>query len=92
MKGTICHCQTTPDMKDSSQLTLNIPLDLLKRLTEAAALAETDVHSLIICYLQKGLEDSSTELKRQQFLTHAKDVLEKHGVHNKTIEEAIGLF
>lgn len=92
MKGTICHCQTTPDMKDSSQLTLNIPLDLLKRLTEAAALDKTDVHALIICYLQQSLEDSSAELKRQQFLTHAKDVLEKHGVHNKTIEEAIGLF
>lgn len=92
MKDSICQCQATSEMKDLSQVTLNVPVDLLRQLTEAAALAETDVQSLIICYAQQGLENSSAGLKLQHFLTHAKDVLEKHGVQDITVKEIFGKF
>lgn len=87
MKESICPCPTTPDNKDRAPLTLEIPVDLLEQLKEAAALAQTDLHALIICYAQQGLINSSDQLKRQQFLIHAKDILAEHGIHNKTIED-----
>jgi len=87
MKENICQCQTTSDNTNRASFTLEIPVDLLGQLKEAAALAKTDVHSLILCFAQQGLTNSSVQLQRLQFLTHAKDVLAKHGVHNKTIDE-----
>lgn len=92
MKESNCPCQTTSNNKDHTPLTLEVPIDLLGQLKEAAALAETDLHSLILCYAQQGLINSSAQLKRQQFLTHAKDVLAEHGVHDKTIEEIFRKF
>lgn len=91
MKENTCQCQMTSS-GDHTQLTLKIPVDLLGQLQEAADLAKTDVHSLLLCYAQQGLTNSSAQLKRQQFLAHAKDVLEEHGVHDKTIEEIFGKF
>jgi len=82
----------TSNDNDYAPLTLKIPVDLLGQIQEAADLAETDVPSLLLCYARQGLTNSSAELKRQQFLTHAKDVLEEHGVHDKTIEEIFGKF
>jgi hypothetical protein len=90
MKENMCQCQTNSGGNDPISLT--IPVDLLKQLQEAAALAKTDLHSLILCYAQQGLTNSSAQLKRQQFLTHAKDVLAEHGIHDKTIEEIFGKF
>ncbi len=90
MKENICQCQTT--LGGNDQISLTIPVDLLKQLQEAAILAKTDLHSLILCYAQQGLIDSSAQLKRQQFLTHAKDILEEHGIHDKTIEEIFRKF
>lgn len=92
MRENICQCQTTSDEKGHTPLTLEIPVDLLGQLTEAAALAETDIPSLVICYVRQGLINSSAELKKQQFLTHAKDVLEKHGVQGITVDEIFGKF
>jgi hypothetical protein len=92
MNKKVCQCQTTSGDNASTPLTLNVPVNLLKQLQAAASLANTDIHSLILCYAQQGLIDSSPQLKRQQFLTQAKDVLEKHGVHDKTIEEIFGKF
>ncbi len=87
MKENMCQCQAPSEKNDSTPLTLNIPAELLKQLQEAAAMEKMDILSLILCYTEQGLINSSSQLKRQQFLTHAKDTLEKHGVHNKTIEE-----
>ncbi len=92
MKENICKCQMTSDNNDHAPLTLKIPGDLLGQLQEAADLAKTDVHSLLLCYARQGLTNSSAQLKRQQFLTHAKDVLAEHGVHDKTIEEIFSKF
>jgi predicted nicotinamide N-methyase len=82
----------TSNDNDHAPLTLKIPVNLLGQLQEAADLAKIDVHSLLLCYARQGLINSSAQLKRQQFLTHAKDVLEEHGVHGKTIEEIFGKF
>ena len=92
MKESICPCQTTSNNKDHTPLTLKIPVDLVGQLQEATYLAKTDVHSLLLCYARQGLTNSSAQLKRQQFLTHAKDVLAEHGVHDKTVEEIFGKF
>ena len=92
MKENACQCQKTSNNDDHTPLMLKVPVDLLGQLQEAADLARTDVHSLILCYAQQGLINSSAQLKRQQFLTHAKDVLAEHGVHDKTIEEIFGKF
>ena len=82
----------TSNNDDHTPLTLKVPVDLLGQLKEAADLAKTDVPSLLLCYAQQGLTNSSAQLKRQLFLTHAKDVLAAHGVHDKTIEEIFGKF
>lgn len=92
MKDNICECQTTSDNNSLTQLTINVPSALLKQLQEAATLAKTDVQDLILCYAQQGLLNSSPQLKRQHFLTHAKGVLEKYGIHDKTIEEIVDKF
>lgn len=92
MKENTCQCQMTSNNNDHTPLTLKIPVDLLGQLQEAADLAKTDVDSLLLCYARQGLTNSSAQLKRQQFLTHAKDVLAEHGVHDKTIEEIFGKF
>lgn len=92
MNRNVCQCQKTSGDNASTPLTLNVPVNLLEQLQAAASLANTDVHSLILCYARQGLIDSSPQLKRQQFLTHAKDILEKYGVHDKTIEEIFGKF
>ncbi len=92
MKENICQCQMTSGGNEHTSIPLTIPVDLLGQLQEAATSAKTDLHSLILCYAQQGLINSSAQLKRQQFLTHAKDVLEEHGVHDKTIEEIFRKF
>lgn len=92
MKENTCQCQRTSDNENRTPLTLEIPVDLLGQLHEAADLAKTDVPSLLLCYAQQGLTNSSAQLKWHLFLTHAKDVLAKHEVHDKTIEEIFGKF
>lgn len=91
MKENICQCQMSSN-KDNAPLTLKIPVDLLEQLQKAADLANTDVQDLLLCYAQQGLINSSAQLKRQQFLIHAKDVLEEHGIHDKTIKEIFSKF
>lgn len=91
MKVNTCQCQMTSN-NDHAPLTLKIPVDLLGQLQEAAVVAKTDVQCLLLCYARQGLTNDSAQMKRQQFLTQAKDILEKHGVHDKTIEEIFSKF
>ena len=92
MKESICKIEPTSDEKNRTPLTLEMPVDLMQQLTEAATLADTDVQSLAICYVQQGLTNSSTDLKREQFLLHTKELLAKHGVHDTTDEEILDKF
>jgi hypothetical protein len=92
MKNHICPCQTPASTADLIPFTLNISTTLLEQLQAAASLAKTDAQSLMRCYIEQGLAGSTPQLKRQQFLTHAKDVLAQHGIHDKTIEELFGQF
>lgn len=92
MKGSISQCQSISDANDLTELTIKIPTGLLRQLTDAAALVETDVQSLIACYAKQGIENTSTGLKLQHFLTHTKDVLEKHGVQDITVHEILSKF
>lgn len=93
MKETLCQCQTTQVENDrTTAITVEIPADLLGQLREAAAVAETDYQSLLLCYARQGLINSGTQLKRGQFVEHVKEVLEKHGVQTNVIEEIFSKF
>lgn len=93
MKETLCQCRTTPAENDrATTLTMEIPVGLLGELREAAALAGTDHRSLLICYARQGLIDSGAQLKRGRFVEHVREVLERHGVHPKAVEEIFSKF
>ena len=93
MKETLCQCQTTQAENDrTTPITLEIPAGLLGQLQEAAALAGTDHHSLLLCYARQGLIDSGAQLKRGQFVEHVKEALESHGIQTNVIEEIFSKF
>jgi hypothetical protein len=86
-------CATSPKCKDRTvSVTLDIPADLLEQVQEAANLDGTSYQSLMVCYVQQGLQDSKGDVKRMQFSEQAKKILEKHGVHDNAIEEIFANF
>ena len=87
MKETLCQCQTNRGGNDHTSITMEIPVNLLDQLQEAAALAGTDYRALLICYAREGLINSGAQLKRGLFVEHVRDVLEKHGVKTNAIED-----
>ena len=86
-------CTTSPKSSDRTvSVTLDIPVDLLEQVQEAANFDDTSYQSLMVCFVQQGLLDSKGEVKRMQFSEQAKKLLEKHGVHDNAIEEIFAKF
>lgn len=70
-------------------ITLEMPVELVENLKEAAALDGTDYREIINCYVQQGLQDSRSAVQRLRFEEHAKEILEKHGVQTTAVDEIL---
>lgn len=91
MKETLC--TTAPECTaQTTSVRLDIPVDLLEQIQEAATLDGTSHKSLMVCYILEGLQDSKANVKRMQFTEQAKTILEKHGVHENAIDEIFNKF
>jgi hypothetical protein len=51
------------------------------------ALEGSDTGTIINCFIQQGLLNSRAAIKRLEFAEHAKNVLQKQGIHQSTINE-----
>ncbi len=89
MPQPICECQTTPKEDERTTVTLEMPVGLLKQLEEAAALQGTDYREMALCFLRDGVGNSSFKVKREQFVKHVREILEKHGVKPTEVEEEV---
>lgn len=92
MKEKLCQMTAEYAGRPTTTVTLEIPVDLLEHVKEAAALEGSDHQAIINCYVKQGLINSKAEVKRLQFAEHAKDVLGKHGVEPHAIDEIFTKF
>ncbi len=89
MPQPICECQTTPKEEERTTLTLEMPVGLLKQLEAAATLQGTDYREMALCFLRDGVSSSGFKVKREQFVKHVREILEKHGVKPTEVEEEV---
>jgi hypothetical protein len=89
MKEKLCQMPSEYADQPTTTVTLEMPIELVENLKEAATLDGTDYQTIINCYVQQGLNNSMTEVKRLQFEKHAKEILEKHGVHSNAVDEIL---
>lgn len=71
----------------TTTITLKMPVGLFEQVKGTAVLEECDPSAIINCFVMEGLTSSRAAIKRMQFAEHAKEVLEKHGVHQQAIDE-----
>lgn len=71
---------------------LEMPTEFLEDVKEMAALEEVEYQNIINYYIQQGLMNSKAERKRLQFAEKAKQILEKHNVHENVIDEISNMF
>lgn len=87
MKEKLCQMNTEYAGKPTTTITLEMPAELLEHVNKTAALEGADAQTIINCYVQQGLIDSRKAIKQLAFAEHAKNVLEKQGVHQSAIDE-----
>ncbi len=87
MKERLCQMNTEYAGRPTTTITLEIPVELLEHVNKTAALEVADTGAIINCFVQQGLLNSRAATKRLQFAEHAKDVLEKQGIHQSAIDE-----
>lgn len=92
MKGKKCQMTSGYNDRPTTTITLELPVNLLDHLKEAAVLEGTEYQDVIICYAQQGVINSTAEIKRKRFAEHAKEVLEKHGVPPNAISDIFSKF
>lgn len=73
--------------RPTTTITLEIPTELFEYVDKTAALEGCDTGAMINCYIQQGLLNSRAAIKRLEFAEHAKDVLQKQGIHQSAIDE-----
>lgn len=71
----------------TTTISLEMPASLFEQVKETAILEESNPSTIINCLVQEGLSNSRAVIKRMQFAEHAKDILEKHGIHQQAINE-----
>lgn len=89
MNEKICQMPSEYADQPTTTVTLEMPIELFKKLKKAATLDGTDYQAIINCYVQQGLSNSMAEVRRLQFEEHAKEILEKHGVHSNAVDEIL---
>ncbi|MEW6594056.1 MAG: hypothetical protein AB1413_04205 [Thermodesulfobacteriota bacterium] len=90
---TVCQCQkSAKEGEQTTPVTLEMPVGLLRQLEEAAAVEGGDYREVLLCYARQGLAGSSAKLKREQFVEHAREVLQRHGVQTNVLDEIFSKF
>jgi hypothetical protein len=89
MKEKLCQMPSEYVDQPTITITLEMPVELVEILKEAAALDGTDYRAIINCYVQQGLQDSRADVQRLKFEEHAKEILEKHGVQSIAVDEIL---
>ncbi|TKB25246.1 hypothetical protein FCL47_14400 [Desulfopila sp. IMCC35006] len=89
MKDTLCQMPSAYADQPTATVTLEMPVELVEKLQEAAALDGTDFQAIINCYVQQGLRNSTAEVRRLQFEEHAKKILAKQGVDSGAVEQIL---
>ena len=89
MKEKLCQMPSDYVDQPTITITLEMPVELVENLKEAAALDGTDYRAIINCYVQQGLQDSRADVQRLKFEEHAKEILEKHGVQSIAVDEIL---
>lgn len=78
--------------RQTTTVTLEMPVEFLEHVKELATLEGTEYQTIIIYYIHQGLINSKGEIKRLQFAENAKRILEKHGTHQSVIDEISNMF
>lgn len=89
MKDKLCLMPSAYADQPTATVTLEMPIELVEKVKEAAALDGTDFEAIINCYVQQGLSNSTAEVRRLQFEEHAKKILAKQGVHSSVVDEIL---
>jgi hypothetical protein len=87
MKEKLCQMNTEYAGRPTTTITLEIPTELLEYVEKTTALEGSDTGTIINCFIQQGLLNSRATIKRLEFAEHAKDVLQKQGIHQSAINE-----
>ena len=87
MKENLCQMNTEYAGRPTTTISLELPIELLEYVNKTAALEGTETGTIINCFLQQGLLNSRAAIKRLEFAEHAKEVLQKQGIHQSAINE-----
>jgi hypothetical protein len=87
MKDKMFQLASEYDDKPTTAISLEMPVELFKKVKESAAMEKTDYQVVINCLVHQGLGDSQAEVKRLLFEKHVKKVLKKHDVHPNAFDE-----
>ena len=87
MKEKICQMKTEYAGRPTTTIALEMPSELLEYVDKTAALEGSDRGTIIDCFIRQGLLNSTAAIKRLEFAEHAKDVLQKQGIHQSAISE-----
>ena len=87
MNEKICQMNTEYAGRPTTTITLEIPAELLEYVDKTATLEGSDTGTIIACFIRQGLLNSRAAIKRMEFAEHAKDVLQKQGIHQSAIDE-----
>ncbi len=76
--------------RPQKRISLDIPTDVLEDLERVARDKEmAGVHALIRYYVGQGLRKDIVELRRKNALNQAEEILKKHEIDPKIIDEVI---
>lgn len=87
MKEKLCQMNTEYVGRPTTTITLELPVELLEYVNKTADLEGVEAGTIINCFVQQGLINSKAAIKRLEFAEHAKDVLQKQGIHQNAINE-----
>lgn len=78
--------------RPTTTITLKIPVDVMQDLEKAAEEKEmSNAEALIQFYVGKGLRKDLAEIRRKHSVEQAKQILEKHHIEPKIIEEVVAV-
>lgn len=76
----------TEKQQDQTELSISLPVNLKEVLDQAAVMEGVDLQSLIIRYLEEGVEQIMPKLKREKYFNHLRQVMAEHNVPLETIK------
>ncbi len=72
--------------------TISLPIDLMGHVKDIASHKNIDYQDLLIGYIEEGVRQELHKVKWCDFITHAKESLQKHNVPPEAIDEIVNKF